>query len=234
MSEDEIVKVERPKMTPTERMAKARAARAINRAAAQAEPVTRQVKKPPIVEEKLSRTSPVTTSRTRPDGKTEVIGRGGEVLSRTQVQVSDVFEIPQSMIPQGWSYQWNSVSIHGNSDILTEQNHDMYMNGWRPVPAERYAGTLMPVGSKGNIVRRQMMLVERPMALTLEARAEDIRNAHQLISDRNESLKIAGVKNNMGQGFEMSNKASGIRMQIDKSLDVLNVNRQGGNYTVEE
>jgi len=215
----------------------ARAARA-----AKAEPVTRQVKKPPVFEDEApvaaARTSaPHGEIRTRSNGRIEVTGRDGEVLSRTRTQVGDIFEIPQDMIPKGWSYQWNSVSIAGNSELLLDQNHMMHQNGWRPVPAERYAGTLVPKGSKGNIIRGQQILMERPMALTIEAQQEDIRNARQLISDRNESLKLAGVKKNLGDGFEMDGKykgtGGGIRLEIDKSLDVLNLNRQAGNYQTD-
>ena len=66
--------------------------------------------------------------------------------------------------------------------------------------------------------------MERPKSLSDEARAEDIRLAKQLISDRNESLKLSGMRKNMGDGFEMGNKYRGtggdIRMSIDRSLDV--------------
>ena len=251
MAEPQIVKS--GKMTPSERMAKARAVRDANRlkrlGEAQpapqvtAEPVKRHVKKPPIVKDEPAPVSPARTqtrqsARTRSDGRVEVVGHNGDVLSRTRTQVGDIFEIPQSLIPSGWSMQWNAVSIAGNSDILLDQSHMMYQNGWRPVPAERYAGTLVPKGSTGNIIRGQQMLMERPQALTDEAKAEDIRNAHQLISDRNESLKLTGVKKQLGQGFEMNerykNTGGGVRIQIDKSMDVVNVNREAGGYTVDE
>ena len=235
---DQITKSE---LTPAQaRMAKARAARQAKLAAKPdpQEPVTRQVKKAPIVPDEpqaAARTQTRTGARTRSDGRVEAIGHNGEVLSRTRTQVGDIFEIPKSMIPDGWTYQWNAVSIAGNKDILLDQTHMMYQNGWRPVPAERYAGSLVPKGSNGPIVRGQQMLMERPLALTLEARAEDERNARQLISDRNESLKLAGVKKNLGNGFEMGDKYrganAGARIQIDKSMDVLNVNREAGNYT---
>jgi len=206
-----------------------------------AEPVTRTVKKEPIYQDEpvaAARTATRGEVRTRSNGRIEVTGRDGEVLSRTRTQVGDIFDIPQNMIPKGWTYQWNAVSIAGNSDIILDQNHMMHQNGWRAVPAERYAGTLVPKGSKGPIIRGQQMLMERPMELTLEAQAEDVRNAKQLISDRNESLKLAGVKKGLGEGFEMGEKyrgtGGGMKMMIDKSLDVLNVNRESGNYQVDE
>jgi hypothetical protein len=219
---------------------RSKAARAA-RAAAHPEQVTRQVKKAPIYSDEppaaAARTAVRGEIRTRPDGRIEVTGRNGEVLARTRTQVGDIFDIPADLIPKGWSYQWNSISVAGNSEILLDQNHMMHQNGWRPVPAERYAGTLVPKGSKGNIVRGQQLLMERPKALTEEAQQEDIRNAKQLVSDRNESLKLAGVKKGLGEGFEMDGKyrgtGGGIRMQIDKSLDVVNINNDRS-YQIEE
>jgi polyribonucleotide nucleotidyltransferase len=76
-----------------------------------------------------ARTQTRSSARTRPDGRIEVEGRGGEVLSRTRTYVGDIFEVPQSDIPKGWGYQWNAVSIAGNSDILLDQSHMMHQNG---------------------------------------------------------------------------------------------------------
>lgn len=82
----------------------------------------------------------------------------------------------------------------------------------------------MPVGHKGSIIRGGQMLMERPKSLSDEARAEDIRMAKQQISDRNESLKLAGVKKGMADGFEMGGKYRGtggdVRMSIDRALDI--------------
>ncbi len=189
-------------------------------------------------EQAAPRTQTRTAARTRSDGRLEVTGRGGEVLSRTRTYVGDIFDVPKEMIPLGWSYQWNAISISGNSDIILDQNHMMHQNGWRAVPAERHAGTLVPKGSTGNIIRGQQLLMERPEELTEEARAEDLRNAAQLVSDRNESLKLARVRDQLGDGMEMSGKyrgtGGGMRQSIDKSLDVLNINKQAGQYQIDE
>lgn len=153
-----------------------------------------------------------------------VTGRNGEVLSRKRTLTSDIFHIPDNLIPKGWSYQWCAVSVVGNTEILMDQNLMMAENGWRPVPASRYPGRFMPEGHKGNIIRGGQMLMERPEALSIEARAEDVRLARQLISDRNESLKLAGVKAQMPDGFNMSGKYRGtggdIRISVDHGADV--------------
>jgi hypothetical protein len=172
-------------------------------------------------------------SRLNPrSGRVEAYGRDGELLSRTQHFVSDEFEIPKHKWPKDWSYQWNTISIHGNTEITNNMMHLMQAQGWRPVPAERHAGDILPKGARGSIIRGGMILEERPESLTLEARAEDLANARKLVSDRNESLKL--TKMNMPDGFKNRNDVSGVRIQIDKSLDVANVNQQAGNYTLEK
>ena len=117
-----------------------------------------------------------------------------------------------------------AVSVVGNAELLLDQNLMFAENGWRPVPSGRYPGRFMPAGHKGSIIRGQQMLMERPAALCDEARADDIRAAKQLISDRNESLKLSGVRKAMADGFEMSGKYRGtggnIRMSIDPGLDI--------------
>ena len=212
------------------------------RAAPKAAPIERQIDidaaPEPSAEQSVRRTQTRTPARTRSDGRLEVTGRGGEVLSRTRTYVGDIFEVPKEMIPPGWSYQWNAVSISGNSDIIMDQNHMMHQNGWRPVPAERHAGTLVPKGSTGNIIRGQQLLMERPEELTKEAQLEDQRNALQLVNDRNESLKLTKIKSQLPDGMEMSRKyrgtGGGMKMTLDKSLDVLNINRESGNYDIDE
>ena len=54
-----------------------------------------------------------------------VYGRDGQVLSRSRSTVGDIFEIPPELKEPGWDYQWNAVTVHGNGEILLDQNHMM-------------------------------------------------------------------------------------------------------------
>lgn len=224
--EDEIVKLEREH----KREAK-KAAKPVKAAQRVAEGRRRTVEQEELGAPDLGGSS-VRRSVGRSEGRGEVRqgrsrlrveGRNGEVLSRSHITVSDQFEIPVDLIPDGWSYQWVPVSITGNHEIVADMNHQMHQQGWRAVPAERYAGSLLPKNAKGPFVRGGQILMERPAVLTEEARAEDIYNARKLISDRNESLMLQGVKNQMPSGFEMGGKYRGtggqIKMSIDQALD---------------
>lgn len=152
-------------------------------------------------------------------GRIQVTGRDGEILTRRRTTVGDIFHVPLELIPEGWTYQWVAVKVVGNEQILLDYNLMMTENGWRPVPADRYPGRFMPAGFKGAIVRGDQILMERPLALTQEAQIEDIRNAKQLISDRNESLKLTRVRSSLPEGFAMSNRYRGTGGQMHMSID---------------
>ncbi len=224
--DDEIVKTDRAAAARAKaadyaaRAAKAKATKEANAAQAAAQKPVRQHKQ----EEEQEAAGRPSAQMNGDTGRVEAMGRDGEVLSRSQIYVTDSFEIARNQWPKGWDYQWNTISVHGNSDVARDQMNFMQSQGWRAVPAERYAGTLLPRGAKGAIVRGGVILEERPTALGDEARLEDLRNAKKLISDRNESLKLAGVKAAMPDGFEMGGKYKGtggdIRMSIDKGLDI--------------
>ena len=158
------------------------------------------------------------------DGRVEVRGRDGEVLSRTRATGGDKFHIPAGMEPPGYKYQWNTVSVINNSDVARSLDLAMHANGWRPVPANRHPGMFMAHGATGAIIVDGMRLDERPIELCQEAAAEDLRNAQQLISDRNQSLKLQGVKAALPEGFEMSkryrNSGGDVRLSIDRALDI--------------
>src|SRR5215469_2687134 len=159
-------------------------------------------------------------------GGEEILGRNGEVLTRKRKGGIDPFHIPPELIPVGWTYQWNTISVVGNQDVVMDQANGMYENGWRPVPAERHPGMFVPRGRTGEIVRGGQRLEERPIALTEQAQAEDIKNARQLMRDRDQSLMggKANLRGNMPEGFAMGGRYRGtggdLRMSIDRALDV--------------
>lgn len=159
--------------------------------------------------------------RERRTGRIEVEGHGGVKLSRKRSGNTDPYAIPPHVIPTGWDYQWNTYTIVGQQAV--DSQILMAENGWRPVPSERHAGMFMPEGHKGHILRGGMILEERPMALTIEAREEDQAKATGQVRDQNESL--FGSKN-FGRGFE--NRAfngrsraqgEGVRMGVDVAAD---------------
>lgn len=152
-----------------------------------------------------------------------VVGRDGEILTRTNDDSQDPLNVPVELIPEGWDYQWNTVTVYGNADIALRHSNRMYANGWRPVPASRHPGRWTAMGHKGDILVEGLRLEERPRVMTEDARAADERKARRQISDRNESLMLE-VKKNMRGGFSMEKQYRGtggnMKMSIDPGLDI--------------
>lgn len=167
-------------------------------------------------------TAPRDSNRESPRGGVEAVGRDGEPLSRKRKGGIDPFQIPPEIIPEGWTYQWNVVSVTGNADVCLDQGLGMYENGWRPVPAERHPGLFIARGKHGEIIRGGQRLEERPLALTEDARREEVRDARRLIMDRNDSLKLSAVKNGLADGLAMGKRYRGtggdVRMSIDPGV----------------
>lgn len=129
------------------------------------------------------------------DGRAEVVLPDGTILRRNRTGAADSFYVPPHIIPAGWSYQWNAVTVYGERQ--TAQQVQAMENGWRPVPAERHDGVFMPPGFKGAIERDGQMLMERPLVLTQEAQDEEKRKADGLINMQKEAI---GQK--LPEGFE--------------------------------
>jgi hypothetical protein len=162
------------------------------------------------------------------NGRLIIEGRDGEMLSRKRKDDGgDPFHVPAEIIPAGWEYQWVVESVNGSKEIVSDQALVFWENGWRPVPADRHPGRYTPVGTKGDIFRGGMILMERPKALCDEARAEMVAKARKQMSDRDESLMggKANVRGGMQGGFEMNagkyrGTGGDLRISVDPAFDV--------------
>jgi hypothetical protein len=114
----------------------------------------------------------------RPVGRRNAVmayDREGNAVYRRRDQVSDPFSIPEELCEPGWDQQWVRISVHGWEDV--DNQVAMQENGWRPISANRpgWEGRFMPPGYKGAIQKSGLMLMERPMSLTQEAKEEERR-----------------------------------------------------------
>lgn len=190
-------------MTQEDRMARARAALADKRAAARSAP-----------------------SQARTGTRKQYTGRNGEVLSRNIVLGSDPYDIPAHLKEPGWDYQWLTEQVYNNNDVVRRHNNDMYQAGWRPVMATGpWNGVFAAPSYTGHVTLGSCALYERPMDMTLEAKAEEERKARQQMRDRDQSLMggKANLRESLPSGMEMSNRYRGtgadLRMSIDPALD---------------
>lgn len=102
---------------------------------------------------------------------------------------ADDFYIDQSVIPEGWSYEWKRKTILGQEDPAYQVQ--LARTGWEPVPASRHP-SYMPAGDKyATIERKGMVLMERPKELTEEYRAFELKNARDQVRTHKEKLAEA-------------------------------------------
>ena len=81
--------------------------------------------------------------------------------------------------PDGWDYQWKLKSVMNQDDV--ERIRQNEMNGWEPVPLTRHP-ELMPKGWKGETIEvGGLVLMERPMMFTQEAREQERRAAREAV-----------------------------------------------------
>lgn len=131
----------------------------------------------------------------------------GRVRKRKGGQLNDRFRVDN--IPEGVSYEWKRVTVWGKED----PSYDVLMReqGWEPVESGRHP-ELVPNGHKGAIIRDGLMLMERPIELTEEARREELEAARDAISIKKQQLGEApsgtgprdhpGVRPNVRTSYE--------------------------------
>lgn len=149
---------------------------------------------------KYTRRQPIRAVENRAEARPEPVR---EVRTRTRKGGgTDRLHIPQSMIPDGIDLQWVTVAVLGQPAPQIRMSYEV--NGWRPVNGQsfggRFDGMFMPKGHAGEINVEGLVLMERPMELTIEARAEDSKAAREAVRAQERQFKtgrIDGVNPNM-------------------------------------
>lgn len=102
------------------------------------------------------------------------------------VEANDRFYFDPKIIPDGWSYEWKTYEVFGKQD--PQYQVELSVQGWEAVPTKRHP-QLMPDGWKGETIDRQgMRLMERPLVLTVNAKARELRKAQLQVSNKEASL----------------------------------------------
>lgn len=170
-----------------------------------------------------TKTNRARTGTGREDSGVSIDPATGRVIAfgRTRKRRSDAdqFHIPPEIIPDGWDYQWVTFSVYGQEQ--TANLVSMQENGWTPVPADRHAGMFMPAEHKGSIIRDGLMLVERPMALTIEARQEEHRKSR---TQSNDARRLFGMRGAPEKGFvtdtPTARRVNGVTTSYESTGDI--------------
>lgn len=120
-------------------------------------------------------------------GRVVALNRAGKPIQRAAAETGvDQFHIPPHLPPPGWSWEWKEDTVVG--EIRHGEAAKQAQVGWESVMAESYPGVFMPEfndkgePARGPIRRGGLMLKERPMALTLEAKADEDRRANERVN----------------------------------------------------
>jgi hypothetical protein len=102
---------------------------------------------------------------------------------------SDDFFVPAEYVPDGWSYEWKRKTNVGMEDPAYQVQ--LALRGWEPVPASRHPN-MMPDDNKYQLVERKgMVLMERPLEITDEARRLEYMAAKNQIRQKEAQLASA-------------------------------------------
>lgn len=121
---------------------------------------------------------------------------GGDIDTST-----DEFYFDPHAVPDGWTYEWKRHTVFNAPDPSYEVA--LRRMGWMPVPANRHP-EMMPAGSATNtILRKGMVLMERPATVTSRVMELDRKRARDQVRGKEEQLSAAP----QGQ-FERNNKGN--------------------------
>lgn len=99
---------------------------------------------------------------------------------------TDEFYVPKDIIPDGWTYEWKRYSTYNQID--SSHIREMERKGWSFVPASRHP-SMLAIGDSGNIIlRKGLVLMERPTEIVEEARLIEKRRAAAQVRAKEEQL----------------------------------------------
>lgn len=77
-------------------------------------------------------------------------------------------------------FNFKRYEVYGKPDYAEQRAY--YDQGWRPVLHEMFPGRWAPEGTTGPVIVKDMILMERPMRLTLQARREEMEAANRAMT----------------------------------------------------
>lgn len=125
---------------------------------------------------------------------------------------TDEFYVPPDYIPDGWTYEWKAYSVM--NEIQSSHIRELERKGWSFVPASRHPD-MVAIGDTGNMVlRKGLVLMERPSEIVEEARAIERRRASDQV--RAKEAQLAGTPEGT-----MTRDHAKAKPQIKKSYEAI-------------
>ncbi len=140
--------------------------------------------------------------------------RDGTIIRRQSVSDDgSKYGVPAHIIEthkaEGFDLEWKRTKVFG--EVQHQYIAQTARGGWEAVQAERWPGIFLPEGATGAIEIDGLMLMERPIELSLEARREDKDAAREAA---NRSRRNIGIKE-LAPGFEDHNNTSNAKVRAN-------------------
>lgn len=84
-------------------------------------------------------------------------------------------------------FNWKRYETYGKPDYAEQRSY--HAQGWRPVMHHHFPERFAPLGTQGPVIVKDMILMERPMTLTLRARNEEIAEATRAMQVNRQKVK---------------------------------------------
>jgi hypothetical protein len=131
----------------------------------------------------------------------------------------DRLKIAKEDIPDGMDYQWVTDSVLGQP--MPQRRGRFERRGWKPVPASRHDGLFMPKGFQGEINVDGLVLMERPMELSMEARRREKMKAAEQVYVREAALRGGDLGPNVT--FDTTHPSAQKVNRVSKSYERVNI-----------
>jgi len=124
----------------------------------------------------------------------------------------DPLYVDPNDIPDGWSYEWKMFSVYGAEN--PSYQIELQRRGWSAVPRTRHPH-MMPLGNTDQFIMRDgLILMECPLEIVEERRAEEQRIARLQV--RHKEQQLAGTPDGT-----MTRDHAKVRPQIKKSYEAM-------------
>jgi hypothetical protein len=134
---------------------------------------------------------------------------------------TDDFFIDKRIIPEGWAYEWKRHTTLGAEDPAYQVQ--IARAGWEAVPASRHPEMMPQKWPGATILRKGMMLMERPLEIVEEAKAIELRKARGQV--RQKEQQLYGAPAGANSPFDPTNKGNSM-VNIKKSYEPMPIPKE--------
>ena len=162
----------------------------------------------------------------RPDAKKWTLKAGANWAHLTEADLEDDtpdrLHFSRDIMPEGMDFQWVTDSVFGQPQ--PERRASFEKRGWTPVHQSDFDGAFdgkfMPSGKEGEIKMDGLVLMTRPMELSIRARARDRRSALEQVAVKEQGLMSGDIQ---GVGLDTRHASALKSNRINKSIERISI-----------